>query len=52
MPNGRALYDSIRDCLDWSWLYTRPAYDGIIKFNCESNVPYFTRLLVRGRSVK
>ena len=31
MPNGRALYDSIRDCLDCSRLHTRSAlYDGII----------------------
>ena len=57
MPNGRVLYDSIRDCLDCSRLHIRSAlYDGIIyiriKFNCKSNVPYFTRLLVRGRSVK
>ena len=25
IPNGRALYDSIRDCRDWSDLHTQPA---------------------------
>ena len=41
MPNGRALYDSIRDCLDWSCLHTRTAYDGIIKILLQIKRPLF-----------
>ena len=41
MPNGQALYDSIRDCLACSQLHTRSAlYDGMIyniKYNLIAN---------------
>ena len=58
MPNNRARYDLIRDCLACSQLHTRPAFsDGMMyikykNFNSKSNVPYFTCLLAHGRSVK
>ena len=46
MPNGRALYDPMRDFLACSRLHTRSVlYDGIlymiIKFNYEIKCPLF-----------